>query len=187
MLRRCLNPKCKEYKHYGARGITVCQRWMEFEKFLQDMGPTFVEGLTLERKDNDSGYSPENCVWATMSQQHRNYRQNHIIEYRGERFPITVWAEKMKLTDRALRMRIRSGWTVERALTTPLDHYRQASRASAILTHNNTTMTLKDWAHKIGISKGGMLRRIHVYGWSIERALTTPPTPGKKANTCIKR
>lgn len=79
MKRRCNNPKSERYRDYGARGIRVCDRWKDdFDVFFLDMGPK-PEGLTLERVDNDQGYDPFNCIWATYSVQSLNKRKSGIL------------------------------------------------------------------------------------------------------------
>jgi len=79
MKQRCLNPNNKEFKNYGARGITICDRWVDsFSAFLEDMGEC-PDSLTIERLDNSKGYEPGNCIWAPRSVQSRNRRTN--VEY----------------------------------------------------------------------------------------------------------
>lgn len=75
MVARCTNKRDYNWKHYGGRGITVCDRWKVFELFIEDMGASFQEGLTLDRINNDDGYYKENCRWTTYSVQTHNKRK----------------------------------------------------------------------------------------------------------------
>ena len=79
MKNRCLNPNWPKFKNYGGRGITVCEEWFDFRNFFNDMGKA-PKNLTLERKNNNKGYSKENCIWATISQQNYNRRTKKEIE-----------------------------------------------------------------------------------------------------------
>lgn len=100
MRQRCNSPKHPDYKWYGARGVKVCARWDSFALFVEDMGPR-PEGYTLDRKDTNGGYSPENCRWATLVQQARNTRLRKtnrtgtpgVKEDRHGRFVVTIWHE----------------------------------------------------------------------------------------------
>lgn len=73
MLQRCNHPSQQSYKYYGGRGITVCERWRTFENFLTDVGER-PDGRTLDRIDNERGYEPGNCRWATAREQRLNQR-----------------------------------------------------------------------------------------------------------------
>lgn len=89
MIQRCTNKIHMYYNDYGARGITVCDRWLNVANFIEDMLPTFQKGLTLDRKDNDRGYSKDNCRWVENKIQHRNTRKirsTNTSGYRGVSF-----------------------------------------------------------------------------------------------------
>jgi len=109
--------KLKKFRNYAAKGILVCDRWMKFENFYEDMFPTYKWGLTLERKDATGNYNSENCTWATYKQQNNNLSSNTNIEYNGEVKSIAVWARQFDLSHSALSNRLQAGWTVEEALT----------------------------------------------------------------------
>jgi hypothetical protein len=123
--QRCYNPKNKAYYNYGGRGIRVCARWLEpngqgFINFLADMGPRLGSGYTIERKDNEMGYSPENCVWADWYTQHSNRRNNVKVEIDGKVDTISNWARYFGFRDHTFRCRLERGWTPQEAAYTPL-------------------------------------------------------------------
>lgn len=117
MIRRCNSSKSDKWKDYGGRGITVCQKWHNFEAFYADMGepPT---GKTLDRIDCNGNYSPENCRWSDARTQTRNRRISINVEFQGQVKPLQVWADEKGLRYDTLwkRLKIR-GWSVEKALT----------------------------------------------------------------------
>lgn len=123
MKTRCLNPEHDQYSDYGGRGITVCERWKNsFELFYADMGDPPL-GKSLDRyPDNDAGYSPENCRWATVQQQARNRRSTRMIEFEGEPKCLSQWASELGLSKPALAWRIKQ-WGVRRALQTTRRDY----------------------------------------------------------------
>ena len=101
MKTRCYNPKATRFKHHGGRGITVCERWLNsFENFLEDMGKKPTIYHTLDRfPDNDGNYSPDNCRWATQSQQQGNKSSNRWIEYNGTRMILEDWTRHLGLSN----------------------------------------------------------------------------------------
>ncbi len=127
MKARCSNKNVKRYAEYIDRGITVCERWMEFEKFLADMGEK-PEGKSLDRIDNNKGYSPDNCRWATSKEQMNNTRGNRWITYKSELKRLHEWALIAKVSTDTFRTRLRRGWTIERALAHPLNVEKKEGR-----------------------------------------------------------
>lgn len=127
----CTNPKNPSYEHYGARGITVCDRWMQsFADFYADMGPkpTDKRGrhrdlYSLDRIDNDGPYAPENCKWATQTEQRNNSRATRKITLNGRTQTVTEWERERGLPTSMIRQRLNAGWSVERAITTPPEHH----------------------------------------------------------------
>lgn len=115
MVQRCTNPNSGKWARYGGRGITVCERWLTFANFLADMGER-PNGLFIERKNNDGNYEPGNCRWATRVEQARNTRLNHMLTHNGETLCLAGWAERAGIKQNTLKMRIRRGWSVARAL-----------------------------------------------------------------------
>ena len=125
MNQRCRNSNSDSYKYYGARGIKICKRWKKFDNFLADMGAP-PEGMTLDRKDNDGNYCPENCRWATRKQQMRNMRRNRIIRYKDKDYCLSELASKFDIHIGTLWSRLEKGLPIEEALTAPVEHRRSA-------------------------------------------------------------
>lgn len=126
MIQRCTNPNDKEYKNYGDRGIVVCEHWLKFENFNEDMGKDWKSGLTIERKNNGKGYSPENCYWATRKQQSRNIRNNHLISCFDKSQCFAEWSEETGISWETLYARIyQLGWFPEKALTVPVRKWKR--------------------------------------------------------------
>lgn len=120
MMKRCFRPKNGAYQWYGARGITVCERWKSFPHFVADMEPTYFPGATIERNDVNGNYEPSNCRWATQREQTRNKRTNVFIEFKGERLILADWSSRIGVGRRTLAMRLKTGWPPELALTRPV-------------------------------------------------------------------
>jgi hypothetical protein len=130
MLDRCRNPNNGAYANYGGRGIKVCERWQKFSNFLIDMGHR-PAGHSLERIDNDKGYEPSNCRWATRDDQSKNRRNNRWLTFLGRTMVVSDWAREMGIAMRTLRNRIyRLGWSVEQALTLPASPYSRKTRSA---------------------------------------------------------
>lgn len=125
MRGRCLCPSDKSFDRYGGRDISICQRWYDsFENFYADMGPRPSPKHSIDRIDNMSGYSPENCRWATAATQANNRRSNHLITYNGQTRTITEWEQVTGIKSATLRKRLKLGWTIQRTLTMPIRERR---------------------------------------------------------------
>lgn len=120
MLARCTNPKYRQWKRYGGRGIKVCDAWHKFENFYADMGDPPI-GLTLERRDNNQGYSAANCYWATQTEQNNNRRSNIQITCNGLTLSPAQWAEKLGIERKHIYNRRHRGMPVEKVLAQPLN------------------------------------------------------------------
>lgn len=121
MHARCSNKAFKQYNDYGGRGIKVCQRWSGKDgalNFITDMGPR-PKGATVERRENDEDYSPNNCYWGTRKEQGRNKRNNLRVTYKGRTQCLSAWAEELGCHQSALYYRIvTAGWPVNKAMET---------------------------------------------------------------------
>lgn len=124
---RCYTPSNKDYKLYGARGIKVCERWKDFVSFAVDMWPRPTPHHTIDRMNSNGNYAPGNCRWATRTEQNLNTSQNHFLEHNGMRRTMSEWARDAGISQAAFGSRIKCGWSVERALTEPLNQWRNCA------------------------------------------------------------
>lgn len=122
MVVRCNRPEHPTYKHYGARGIKVCDEWLKdnlsFYRWAMSNG--YRDDLTLDRIDTNGNYAPDNCRWATWITQNNNLRTNRYLEARGERHTLAQWSRISGLMPRTIANRIRNGWSVEDSIFVPL-------------------------------------------------------------------
>lgn len=130
MINRCYSPKRHNYKYYGARGITVCDEWLDSEKVPEEHNATkgyisfkewalthgYKEGLSIDRIDNEGNYCPENCRWITMKEQSVNKRTNRFMTYKGETLTVSQWAEKLGINVQTLFSRLYRGWSIENVI-----------------------------------------------------------------------
>lgn len=121
MLQRCTNPDAKDWKRYGGRGVTVCERWCNsFNDFVADMGDP-APGMSIDRIDNLAGYEPSNCRWATRSEQQRNRRGNVFVVVNGERMVLSAALDRIGMHFMTYYHRVHKGMSPQEAIDTPVD------------------------------------------------------------------
>lgn len=132
IIARCYDPSVRGYKFYGAKGITVCDRWRfgeddlsGLECFYQDLGERPTPTHSIDRKNNRGNYEPDNCHWATRREQALNRSDNHLVTFQNQTLSVTEWGEILPISRATIYQRLAAHWPVEIALTWPLNkHYR---------------------------------------------------------------
>lgn len=131
MVARCANRDHPAYKDYGARGIDVCSRWLDFETFYREFGVLRPSSKhSIDRIDNDKGYAPGNVRWALPEVQQNNRRDTKRIAFAGLVLSQSQWAKKIGLSGSALASRLKSGWPIAAALTEPANPNRRFQSAA---------------------------------------------------------
>lgn len=143
MKRRCGNPKDSSYKNYGQRGIKVCDRWLNsFENFFADMGPAPSKAHTLERLDNNLGYDPNNCKWATRLEQVNNTRRTRFLTHDDKKLSIAQWAELIGIHRGTIENRLRAGLPIHRVLSSGRVYTSQARLRMSWRKYNSAVSEL---------------------------------------------
>lgn len=125
MRGRCNCVGATSYKHYGGKGIKVCGEWDDFMNFYNwALANGWEDGLSLERKENDKDYCPDNCLFITKDRQKANRSTVLYFEYNGERMILADWCRKFNMEYPRIQRRLEIGWSFERAITTPVKTHR---------------------------------------------------------------
>lgn len=125
MMKRCYEPSASNFSTYGGKGISVESRWHIFQNFLEDMGER-KENMSIDRINTDLGYFKENCRWASNTTQNNNRGDyNTVLTLNGVSQTQAEWAKQLGIKDTALSERLRRGWSIEKALTTPVKEYKK--------------------------------------------------------------
>lgn len=164
MKSRCINQNDKNYRWYGGRGISICDRWSEsFSSFIEDMGPR-PTGHSIERIDNNGPYEPSNCRWASREEQARNRSNTKFLSIGGEKKPLAELADIHGLTYETVYQRKLRGASDEQALSHQHGNHKY-------LTLGGITKSLTDWASATGIKKTTIRMRLQA-GWPVQKTLT---------------
>lgn len=163
MIQRCTNPNHQSFFRYGGRGISVCARWAVFDNFLSDMGKP-PEGYSIERINNDAGYSPKNCCWIPRGEQARNRRTTVLVEIEGKKVCAFEAARRAGISGNLLHWRMKHGAT-GKALFLP------ARKQQQIITGpDGVALTQNEWSVRLGIPACTFSMR-RKRGWPSERIL----------------
>lgn len=162
MKQRCYNPKDPAFPNYGGRGIGVCVEWRDsFEAFYADMGPRPSSEHSIDRIDNDGSYTPDNCRWASWTEQQRNRRDTGIINGRC----VSELAEEAGLNRNTLDARLRKGWSVADAITRPV----VIQRGPPVICNGEQTF-LPEAIRRLGLNRNTVYARLR-HGWSAQEAI----------------
>lgn len=124
IVQRCTNPNNRAFGRYGGRGITVCDEWRHsfqaFYDYVSALPNSGQRGYSIDRIDNDGNYEPGNVKWSTQTEQARNKRSNHLLTFNGKTLCVSEWANVVGISAGTLYGRLKNGWDIKEALTTPV-------------------------------------------------------------------
>ena len=178
MHTRCFDSSCKSYKYYGAKGITICDEWINKEKIGNTtkgwiafkewaLSHGYKEGLSIDRIDSNKNYSPGNCRWVTPKEQANNNSHNHCITYMGKTQSLAKWCDELHLPYNMVKFRInRRHWPIEKALGI------KENAGLKLITYRGKTQSVADWCRELHLKYNAIRARIR-RGWSAEQAFET--------------
>lgn len=168
MMQRCFNPNIPEFKHYGGRGISVCDRWRySFLDFYSDMGPRPNAKYSIERIDVNGNYEPSNCKWADFKEQANNKRNNLRVAYSGRMLTISELVETTgtAISESTVRVRLKNGWSVDDAISVPtVQKY----------FYRGKEFSLNELAKEVNMKFITLYDRLVKNGMSVEEAVSKP-------------
>lgn len=176
MISRCSSKTHKSYFRYGGRGITVCERWIGktgFLNFLEDIGERPTPKHSLDRIDNNKGYSAENCRWADTTTQARNKRNNNLITYKNITRCLTEWSEIINIPTSTLYNRLKNGWDVEKSFETPIIIAKRNKIVKNSLEYKGEIKCIAEWCRIYNIATSTFHKRLKK-GMSVQEAIETP-------------
>jgi hypothetical protein len=170
MIERCTKPHSKSYKFYGGRGISVDSRWLDFDKFVEDLPEYESDEHQLDRADNNANYCPGNCVWSTRKQNCRNRRNTVTVTYKGQLRKLIELCEELGVEPGTAKDRLKRGWPIERALAPTTQPW---TKNPQVLLYNGKEMTITEIARSVGMSDNLLRSRLRK-GMSVESAVMHP-------------
>lgn len=170
MKKRCYNPNCSRYKYYGAKGITICDEWLNNpNKFYQwSLSNGYNDKLTIDRIDNNKGYEPNNCRWVSQKLQANNKSNNHFVTYKGKRKTVAQWCEELNLNYGTAVYRLNKlKWSVEKVFEST-DNTRLK-----MIHYNEECKPLFVWCKELNLNYHKIKDRLNKLHWSVEKAFET--------------
>lgn len=173
---RCNNINEPAYKYYGARGIRVCDRWLEsFENFRDDMYQSYSnhikkfgkDNTTIERKENNGNYCSKNCEWSDKKKQCNNRRSNRLITYKGKTQNISQWAKEVNVSRYNIAFRLKMKWSMDKV-------FNNKNYNSCRISYKGKTLSMTDLSKEVNIPYKTLYNRIKYLKMSTEKALATP-------------
>jgi hypothetical protein len=177
MWQRCINPETKRFSDYGGRGIKVDERWRDFFQFIADMGRRPSLDHSIDRKDVNGHYSPENCKWSTRAEQAANKRNSVLITYHGRTQTITAWSRELGVSRAKIEDRFTECMDWEQVIDTI--HEDRNEQRKIRITINGETRTLAGWCKINQVPPKVAWQRMKRDGMTPEEAVTIPATKSR--------